>query len=57
MTTTPRDFFECEYARRHMQGCPYREAKESLEENRHGDTYYNDELASAWEKHLLGLEW
>ncbi len=57
MTTTPRDFFECEYARRHLGSEPYREAKASLEENRHGDTYSDEDLASAWEKHLLGLEW
>jgi hypothetical protein len=57
MVTTPRDFFECEYARRHMSADPFREAKQSLEENRHGDTYSDEGLARAWEDFLMGQEW
>jgi len=57
MSATPRDFFECEYARRYLSAEPYAEAKRSLEENRQGDTCSDEDLASAWEKHLMGLEW
>jgi len=57
MSITPRDIWEMQYAKKYHQQDSYREAKESLEQNRDGDTYREENLASAWEKHLMGLEW
>lgn len=55
--TTPRDFWEMEYAQKYHPKDNYREAKEMLEQNRDGDTYTDCMIALAYEKHLMGLDW
>ena len=57
MSITPRDYFEADYARKYMSADPYNQAKQSLEENREGETYADELLANAWERHLMGLDW
>jgi hypothetical protein len=54
MTMTPQDMFECEYIQRHLSGNVYREAKQSLEDNRLGDSYFDKHLADAFRQWLRG---
>ncbi len=57
MTMTPQDMFECEYINRHLKDNVYREAKDSLEENRSNGSYSDSHLAYAFEKWIQGLSW
>jgi hypothetical protein len=57
MTMTPQDMFECEYIQRHLSGNVYREAKQSLEDNRLGDSYFDKHLAEAFRQWVKGIEW
>jgi len=53
----PRDVFECEYIARHMPDDVYREAKQSLEDNRNGLTYDDEGVERAFNKWIMGEPW
>jgi len=53
----PRDVFECEYIARHMAKDVYADAKRSLEDNRSGFMYEDQDVNKAFYNWIMGEPW